>query len=156
MTAGMATNRPNAVVTRASEIPPATAPIPEVFWVAMAWKAFKNADDGAEQADERRGRTDGGETAEAALQLGVNDGFGAFESALRALNLLLGDGAARTEAAELLQAGGDDFGEVRLLAAVAQLDRLVQTAILQGSGNLGRKLARLLAGCVEVQRSGRS
>src|SRR5437763_556538 len=37
----MATRRPNAVVTRASEIPPATAPIPEVFCVAVCWKAFK-------------------------------------------------------------------------------------------------------------------
>src|ERR1017187_7292681 len=41
MTAGMATKRPNAVVARASEIPPATAPIPEVFWVAIAWEALR-------------------------------------------------------------------------------------------------------------------
>jgi len=37
----MATSRPKAVVTRASEIPPATAPIPEVFWVAICWKALR-------------------------------------------------------------------------------------------------------------------
>ena len=81
----------------------------------------------------------------------MDDGLGPFEGALRAFHLLLGDVAARTEAAELLQAGGDDFGEVRLLAAVAQFDCLVQTAILERAGNLGRKLARLLARCVEVE-----
>jgi len=37
----MATSSPKAVVTSASEIPPATAPIPEVFWVAIDWKAFR-------------------------------------------------------------------------------------------------------------------
>ncbi len=41
ITAGIATSKPKAVVTRASEIPPATAPIPEVFCVAICWKAFK-------------------------------------------------------------------------------------------------------------------
>jgi hypothetical protein len=41
ITAGMATSRPKAVVTRASEMPPATAPMPEVFWVAICWKAFR-------------------------------------------------------------------------------------------------------------------
>jgi hypothetical protein len=59
--------------------------------VAMAWKAFKNTDDGAEQADERGRRTDRGQTAKAALQLGVNDGFGTLEGALGALDLLFGD-----------------------------------------------------------------
>ena len=81
ITAGMATSRPNAVVTSASEIPPATAPIPEVFCVAIAWKAFripttvpnrpiKGAVDPMVASPPR------------ALQLGVNDGFGAFEGAL--------------------------------------------------------------------------
>ena len=41
ITAGIATSNPNAVVTRASEIPPATAPIPEVFCVAICWKALR-------------------------------------------------------------------------------------------------------------------
>jgi hypothetical protein len=40
---------------------------------------------------------------------------------------------------------------MRLLVAVGDLDRFFQLAVLQRAGNLGRKLARLLAGCVEVQ-----
>jgi len=43
------------VVTRASEIPPATAPIPGVFWVAISWKALRDAGDGSEEADEGSG-----------------------------------------------------------------------------------------------------
>src|ERR1019366_7239611 len=109
------------------------------------------ADDGAQQADERCGGPNRRETAQAALQLGVHDGFRPFERALRALHLLFGDVATRAEAAELLQAGGDHFGEVRLLAAVSQLDCLVETAFLERSRNLGGKLARLLASGVEVQ-----
>jgi len=40
---------------------------------------------------------------------------------------------------------------VRLLAAVSEFDGLIQTAILERAGNLGRELARLLARCVEVE-----
>ena len=94
----MATSRPNAVVTRASEIPPATAPMPEALLRSDRLEGVQNADHRAEQADERCGRSDGGETAEALLQLGVNDRFRALEGALGALNLLFGDRAARTEA----------------------------------------------------------
>ena len=53
--------------------------------------------------------------------------------------------------AELLQAGGHDFGQVRLLVAVGDLDRFFELAVLQRAGNLGRELARLLAGGGEVQ-----
>ena len=41
MTAGMATNSPIAVVTRASEIPPATAPRPVAFWLEISLNAFQ-------------------------------------------------------------------------------------------------------------------
>src|SRR5271167_899008 len=41
MTAGIATNRPTAVVTRASEMPPATAASPVAFSLAMPLKAFR-------------------------------------------------------------------------------------------------------------------
>src|SRR5665213_911452 len=116
-------------------------------------EGVQDADHGAEQADERRRRTDRRQTAKAALQLRVHDRLGAFQSALRALHLLHGDLAARTEAAELLQTGRHNLGQVRLLAAVAQLDRLIQTAILQRARNLGRELARLLARRREVQRA---
>ena len=118
-------------------------------------EGVQNTDHRSEQADKRSRRTDGGQTAQTALQLGVNDGFRALESALGALDLLFGDGAARTEAAELLQASGDNFGQVRLLVAVGNLDRLVQTAILQRAGNLGGELARLLAGRARSRGRGR-
>src|ERR1700743_2425444 len=93
----MATSRPKAVVTRASEIPPATAPIPEVFWVAICWKA---------------------------LRIRTTVPKRHMKGARRAM---------------------------RLLGAVPQLDRLIETAFLEGGGNLGRELAGLLAGGVEVE-----
>jgi hypothetical protein len=38
-----------------------------------------------------------------------------------------------------------------LLAAIGDLDRLIQLAVLQRAGNLGREFARLLAGGREIQ-----
>ena len=61
-----------------------------------------------------------------------------------ALALSTGE-VARVALRELLQAGRDDLCQVRLLATVCNLDRLIQTAILQRAGNLRRKLTRLLA-----------
>ena len=88
-------------------------------------------------------------TAEASLQLGVNNGLGPFQRALRALDGVLGGcTAGRTE---LLQAGGHNFGQMRLLVAIGNLDCFFKLAVLQRTGNLGRKLARLLAGSGEVQ-----
>jgi len=62
------------------------------------------------------------------------------------------DRAARTEAAELLQARGNNFGQVRLLRAVGDLDRLIQVAVLQSAGHLRSKLTRLLAGSGEIEQ----
>src|SRR5256886_2232073 len=47
-----------------------------------ALKRVQDADDGTEETDERRGRTDGGEGREAALHFGVDDGNGALEATL--------------------------------------------------------------------------
>ena len=52
-----------------------------------AFERVDDADDGAEQSDERSGRTDGRQAADAALQFGVNDGFGTVESALGSFDL---------------------------------------------------------------------
>src|SRR6185312_16382615 len=104
-------------------------------------EGVKNTDDGSEQADKGSRRTDGGQSAQAALQLGMNDCLGTLEGALGALDLLLGDVATGTEAAELLQAGSNNLRQVRLLGAVGDLDCLVETAILQRAGNLGREFA---------------
>src|SRR6202789_3638676 len=83
----------------------------------------------------------------------MNDGLGTLKSALRTLDLLFRNIAAGAEAAELLQAGGDNLCQVRLFAAICNLDRLIQTTVLQRTGNLRRKLARLLAGGREVKRA---
>ena len=49
-------------------------------------EGVQNADNRAEQADERSRGADGGQNRKAALQLGVNDGFGALQGAARALD----------------------------------------------------------------------
>ena len=59
--------------------------------------------------------------------------------------------AAPRGGAELLQAGRHNLGQVGLLVAIGDLDRFFQLAVLQRAGNLGRELARLLAGGREVQ-----
>src|SRR6185437_6064921 len=93
------------------------------------------------------------QAAKTLLQLRVNDRLRALESTLGALNLLLGDRAARTERAELRQAGRHNLSQVRLLRAVGDLDRLVQTAFLQSPCNARSKLTRLLARRRKVQRA---
>src|SRR5437016_2170203 len=47
-----------------------------------ALKRVQDTDDGAEETDERRGRTDRGEGGEPALHFGVDDGNGALKAAL--------------------------------------------------------------------------
>ena len=147
----MATNRPKAVVTRASEIPPATAPIPGVFWVAISWKALRMPATVPNRPTKGAVEPMVARRAETSLQLGVDDGLGPLEGALGRFDLLDADSSAAAVVAELLQAGGDNFSEVRLLVAVGDLDGFVELAFLQGSGNAGSKLARLLAGGVEIE-----
>src|SRR5579871_4437469 len=103
-------------------------------------EGVQDTDDGSEQTDKGCRRSDRCQTAETTLQLGVNDCLRALQCTLRALNLLFGDVAARTEAAELLQTGNDDLCQVRLLRTIGNLDRLIQTAILERAGNLRSKL----------------
>ena len=134
MTAGMATNSPIAVVTRASEIPPATAPRPVAFWRGNFLEGVQNADHGAEQSHEGSGGTDGRQTAQAALQLGVNDGFGTLQRALGGFDLLAGNVSGIAVGLELLQAGGDDLGQVALLVALGNFDGFIDLAFTQGAG----------------------
>ncbi len=83
-------------------------------------------------------------TDKSPLQLGVHDGLSPLQSAAGAGDGFIGRRAGR--GAELLQAGGDHFGQMRLLVAVGDLDGFFELAVLQRAGNLGRELARLLAG----------
>jgi hypothetical protein len=119
--------------------------------VAICWKAFKDTDHRSEEADKRRGGTDRRQTAQTALQLGVDNRFGPLECALARFDLLLGDCAAAAVVAELLQAGSDDFSKMGFLVAVGNLDRFVKLAFLQRAGNAGSELARLLLGGTEVE-----
>src|SRR5258705_2232616 len=114
-------------------------------------EGVQNTDHGAEQPDKRSRRTDRGQTAKTALQLRMNDCLRALERTLGAFHLLRSDAAAGTEAAKLLQASRDDLCQVRLLRAVGNLDRLIQTAVLQRAGHLRSKLTRLLAGSGEIE-----
>ena len=95
------------------------------------------------------GGTDGGQAAQAALQLGVNDGFGTLQGALGSFDLLAGNVVGIAVGLELLQAGGDDLGQVALLVALGDLDGFLDLAFTQGAGNRGSKGARLLAGGAE-------
>ena len=150
MTAGMATNRPMAVVTSASEIPPATAARPVAFCCRNALEGVQNADHRAEQSDERSRRADGGQTAQAALQFGVHDGFGALQSALGGFDGLARDFAGLSWWAwNSMQASGDNLGQVALLVALGNLDGFVDLAIAQRAGHGRSKRARLLAGGAE-------
>ena len=81
----------------------------------------------------------------------MNDRLRALKRTLRAFHLLRSDAAAGTEAAELLQTGRNDLCQMRLLRTVRNLDRLIQTAVLQRTGDLRSKLARLLAGSREIK-----
>ena len=67
MTAGIATNKPTAVVTSASEMPPATAAETGCLFLRDAVEGVENADHGSEQSDERSRRADGCQTAQATL-----------------------------------------------------------------------------------------
>src|SRR5579875_2318186 len=115
-------------------------------------EGVQNADHRTEQADKGGGGTDGGQTAETLLQLGMNDRLRPLERALGALNLLFRDRAARTERAELGETRGDDFGKVRLLGLVGDLDGLIQAAFLQSVRHARSEFAGLLASRREVDR----
>ena len=95
-----------------------------------------------------RGGTDGRQAADAALQFGVHDGFGAFESALGSFDLFTRNFGAQLMSLEFLQTGHDNLGQMALVVAVGNLDGFVQLAFAQRAGNGRSELARLLARAV--------
>src|ERR1035438_8856194 len=105
-----------------------------------------DADDGAEQTHEGGGGTDGRQRADAALQFGVNDGFGALERSLGRLDFLTRDLRADLVRLEFLQAGYDHLGQVALLEAVGNLYGFVQFPFAQRAGDRRSELARLFTG----------
>src|SRR5262249_2009262 len=103
-----------------------------------------DADHRAEQTHERGRRTDGCQTANAALQFGVYDGFGAIQSALRRFDLFTRNFRADLMRLELLQTGDDDLRQVRLLEPVGNLHCFFELAFAQSAGHGRGKLTRLL------------
>src|SRR5579864_1140511 len=115
--------------------------------VVDADERIQNAHHRAEQSHEGSGRSDGGKAAQSALQFRVDDGFGAFQSALRGFNGFAGDSAgAVLVSLEFHQTGCDYLGQVALLVALRDLDSFIDAAIAQCSGYCRGKGARLLAG----------
>src|SRR6185312_10118189 len=108
-----------------------------------------DADDGSEQTDERRGGTDGGQSADAALQFGVHDGFRAVESAAGSFDFLTGNLRSTLMRLKLLKTGNHDLSEVALLVTVGNLDGFIELAFAQSACHSRRKLAALFAGRVK-------
>jgi hypothetical protein len=75
--------------------------------------------------------TDGCQAADAALQFGVNNGFGAFQSAARSFNIFTRDFRAHLVSLEFLQTSHNHFGQVALVEAVGNLDGFIQLAFAQ-------------------------
>src|SRR5207253_6966043 len=92
-------------------------------------EGVQNAHHRAEQPDEGSGRADGCQSAQAAFQLGVNDGFGALQSALGSFNGFARNFAALLVSAEFHQAGGDHLGQMALLVALGDPDGFINLAI---------------------------
>ena len=71
----------------------------------------------------------------AALQFGVNDGFGAFQSALRGLDFFARNLRAHLMRPEFLQSGHHNLRQMALAVTVGDLDRFVQLAFAQRAGH---------------------
>src|SRR4029077_18302420 len=94
--------------------------------VIDADEGVQNAHHRSEQSHEGSGRSDGGESAQSALEFGVNNGFGAFQSALGGFNGFARDCARRIlVSVEFHQAGGNNLGQVALLIALGNFDGFV-------------------------------
>jgi hypothetical protein len=100
---------------------------------------------------ERRRRSDGGEAAQAALEVGQVDGGGALDGALGGVD----GGIAVTSGfpdlllvLPFLQSDDQDLGQVGVLHGrpVGGVDGLLDLPLLQEPGNLGGVLAGLLGG----------
>src|SRR5205085_7601114 len=99
-----------------------------------------------EEADERRGRTDGRKPRKPAPELRALNRNRTLERTLRRFDLVAGDVAARFVGAKLLQTCVDDHRQVRLLMLVADVDGLFDAVVLQSLRDARRELARLRLG----------
>src|SRR3954447_10956984 len=85
-----------------------------------------DADDRSEQTHERSSGTDGGQAADAALQLGMDDGFGTLESTLGSFDIFTRNFRTHLMSFEFLQTGDHNFGKVALVKAIGNFDGFVK------------------------------
>src|SRR5229473_1787211 len=113
-------------------------------------EGVQNADHRSEQSHEGSRRADCRQTAQATLQFGVHDGFGAFQCALGSFNGLAWNFArAILMGLEFHQARGDHLGQVTFLVALGHFDRFVNLAFAERPSNGGSERAGLIASGVE-------
>ena len=109
-----------------------------------SFERVDDADHGAEQSHERRGRADGGEAGEAALHFGVHDRDRAIQAALGGFDHFRVSDLGRC-GLEFGKAGGNHLCDVALLVALGDGDGFVEFAFPQGARNLLNEYAGLFA-----------
>src|SRR6266540_3928867 len=116
-----------------------------------AREGVDDAEGGPEEAHERRRGSDGGQAAEAALEVGQVDGGRTLDGALGGVDGGLAVAGGLTHfllVLPFLQSDDQDLGQVGVLhgRAVRSVDRLLDLPLFQEAGDLGRVLAGLLGG----------
>jgi len=144
ITAGTATKRPNAVVTSASAIPPATAAIPAVSSVFMPWNALmmpivvpNSPTNGATDPIVAR--------PPRPLQVFNANRRGAFESPLGRLDRFARNLFAPGMRLKFVQSGNENLGEVTLVVLFSESYRFVDLSFLEALRYGRRKDPGLLA-----------
>jgi len=115
------------------------------FSFEIPGECIQDAHHGSEQSHEGGCRTDGGQSAQAALEFGVDNGFGALQRALGRLMVSPGMAAGTVLVGfELHQAGCDHFGQMALLVSLCHpLMASINAAIAESPGHCRSKGARL-------------
>src|SRR5450432_3097423 len=116
------------------------------LFVRNALERVDDADHRSEQTHERGRRTDRRQAADAALQFGVNDGFGALQSTFGRFDLFTRDLRADLVRLEFLETGHNHLRQMALFVAVGNLHRLIQFALAQCARHGWRERAGLFAG----------
>src|SRR5438270_12016207 len=93
------------------------------------------SDTRAAPSREGGGGAGGGQSAQSALQFGVNNGFRTLRGALAGFNLLARNLGGLAVGLDLLQAGGDYLGQMALLVALGYADGFIQLAFAQRAGD---------------------
>src|SRR6266849_4037791 len=119
------------------------------FFGLNTFKRVDDADHCAQQSDERGRRSDGCQTAQSALQLGMDDRFRTLQSALGGFDSLARNLSALLVSAEFHQARGHHFRQMALLVALRYFDGFFDLAIAQRASHSRCEGTRLLASRAE-------